>query len=110
MLFDQGVLQMGIYRLRILVASAVVGFLLESVPVAYVTARAWGVNILEVGTRNPGAANVFRSVNPLAGILVLVADTGKGFLAVVIPDILDETLAIGPAAGVAAVVGHCRSC
>jgi hypothetical protein len=75
-------IRVGIAQLGSIANSIVIGYVLGCVPAAYVTARAWGVNILEVGTRNPGAANVFRSVNPIAGILVVVADTGKGFLTV----------------------------
>ena len=38
----------------------VVGYLLGSLPFGYLVARAKGVNIFEVGTKNPGATNVRR--------------------------------------------------
>lgn len=100
------VLHMDIYQLGILLAFALGAFLLGSVPAAFLIARAWGINILEVGTRNPGAANVFRSVNPFAGVLVLLADAGKGCLVVLIANTLDETRAIAPIAGAAVIAGH----
>ena len=42
---------------------------------AYPVAQRYGVDILRTGNRNPGAANAFRVVGPLPGVLVYVADT-----------------------------------
>ncbi|HUG12412.1 MAG TPA: glycerol-3-phosphate acyltransferase, partial [Opitutaceae bacterium] len=48
-------------------------------------ARANGVNIFEVGSKNPGATNVRRSVGKRAGALVLVLDILKGALGTALP-------------------------
>lgn len=75
-------------------------------PVAYLIARAHGVNILEVGTQNPGAANVFRTVSRPMGALVLLLDALKGFLAVAVADSFGVSDEVAMLAGAAAVVGH----
>src|ERR1700740_1685308 len=65
-----------------LVATAIVGYLLGSLPFGYVVARAKGVNIFEVGSKNPGATNVRRVLGHGPGNLVLTLDALKGLLAV----------------------------
>ena len=87
-------------------SSLSVGYLLGSLPFAYLVARLRGVDIFSIGTRNPGAANVFRTVGHPWGTLVFLGDGLKGAGAVVIARLLGlpEELALG--AGLAAVVGH----
>jgi glycerol-3-phosphate acyltransferase PlsY len=60
----------------------VAAYLLGSIPFAWIVARMGGVDIHSVGSRNPGASNVYRSVGPAAGVLVLLLDIGKGIAAV----------------------------
>lgn len=64
-----------------LILIALVGYLLGSLPFGYLVARAKGVNIFEVGSKNPGATNVRRVLGPLAGNLVLYLDILKGAVA-----------------------------
>ena len=66
--------------LPILIAS-LVGYLLGSLPFGYLIARAKGVNIFEVGSKNPGATNVRRVLGKGPGNLVLFLDALKGALA-----------------------------
>lgn len=61
--------------------AALVGYLLGSLPFGYLVARAKGVNIFEVGSRNPGATNVRRVLGSGPGNLVLVLDALKGAVA-----------------------------
>lgn len=57
-----------------------------SVPTAYLVVRiARGADIRELGSRNVGAFNAYRQVGPWGGVLVLLADTAKGVLAVAVP-------------------------
>ena len=86
--------------------SIAVGYILGSIPTAYLITRARGVNILETGNGNPGAANVFRTVSKRLGVLVLVADVLKGFLAIVAANGLGVVPEAAPAAGAAALVGQ----
>jgi glycerol-3-phosphate acyltransferase PlsY len=59
----------------------IIGYLLGSLPFGYLVARAKGVNIFEVGSRNPGATNVGREVGYWWGKLVLLLDALKGTVA-----------------------------
>lgn len=58
--------------------AALVGYLLGSLPFGYVVARAKGVNIFEVGSKNPGATNVRRVLGAGPGNLVFALDALKG--------------------------------
>ena len=64
-----------------LLIAAIVGYLLGSLPFGYLVARAKGVNIFEVGSKNPGATNVRRVLGKGPGNLVLVLDALKGAMA-----------------------------
>ncbi|MSU51704.1 MAG: glycerol-3-phosphate 1-O-acyltransferase [Opitutus sp.] len=62
--------------------TAVIGYLLGALPFGYLVARAKGVNIFEVGSKNPGATNVRRVLGHGPGNLVLFLDAAKGAMAV----------------------------
>ena len=56
-------------------------YLLGSVPFAYLMARARkGVDLRRVGSGNPGATNVLRVAGPVAALVALALDAGKGYL------------------------------
>ena len=59
----------------------VVGYLLGSLPFGFLVARAKGVNIFEVGSKNPGATNVRRVLGSGPGNLVFFLDALKGAVA-----------------------------
>jgi acyl phosphate:glycerol-3-phosphate acyltransferase len=82
-----------------------VAWLLGTFPSAQLVARARGRDIMQEGSGNPGASNVFRILGWKAGALVLFLDFAKGAMAA------GAGLAIGGrvgafALGVAAMVGH----
>jgi acyl phosphate:glycerol-3-phosphate acyltransferase len=81
-------------------------YLIGSIPFGYLLVRtAEGKDIRTLGSGNIGATNVFRR-SRFAGILTLLLDAGKGYLAVVLARWLggsDTWLAI---AAVAAILGH----
>lgn len=82
-------------------------YLLGSIPFAYIAGRlAKGVDIREVHTGIVGAANVFRKVNRFAGILVAIADAGKGALAVVLARAVGLPPWLAILAALAAIAGH----
>lgn len=60
----------------------VVAYLLGSIPFGFLIVKARGSDIRETGSGNIGAANVARNAGAVAGILTLVLDAGKGYLAV----------------------------
>lgn len=65
---------------HLLIALAV-GYLLGSLPFGYLVARSKGVNIFEVGSKNPGATNVRRVLGSGPGNLVFFLDALKGAVA-----------------------------
>lgn len=60
----------------------VVAYLLGSIPFGFLIVKVRGSDIRETGSGNIGAANVARNAGAVAGILTLVLDAGKGYLAV----------------------------
>ncbi len=74
-----------------LLISAVVGYLLGSLPFGYVVARARGVDIFKAGSGNPGATNVKRVLGAKAGHTVLVLDFLKGMVAAGWPWVWEAT-------------------
>lgn len=64
------------------VGVALVGYLLGSIPFGVIVAKRYGVDIFSVGSGNPGATNVLRSVGKPAGYVVFFLDFLKGLIAV----------------------------
>lgn len=81
----------------------VAAFLLGGILWGAVIARLYGVDIRTVGTRNPGAANVWRSIGWLPGLAAFLADALTGAVAVFVPQWLPNP-SLGMAAGTAGVV------
>lgn len=63
------------------VGVALVGYILGSIPFGVLVAKRAGVDIFSVGSGNPGATNVLRSVGKPAGYLVFTLDFIKGLIA-----------------------------
>lgn len=100
-----------------LVLALVVGYLLGSLPFGVWVARAHGVDIFKVGSGNPGATNVKRSIGKKAGNLVFLLDFLKGVVATLWPMLplvgfgspeFAERMAVAGMVG--AIVGHSFSC
>lgn len=64
---------------------ALVGYLIGSFSSAVVVAKAHGVDIFSVGSGNPGATNVKRSIGKGPGNLVFFMDLLKGFVVALWP-------------------------
>ena len=91
----------------LIILALVIGYLLGSIPFAYLIARlVKGVDIRKVGGGNVGAVNVVREIGFLPGLGVLLADMAKGALAVLIAQWLGVHLYWVFAAGFLAVAGH----
>jgi len=88
------------------VFSLVIAYLLGSIPFAYIIGKWRHVDIRQVGDKNVGTFNVFRHGGMVAGIVTLVADVGKGALAIVVAKLLSANELVVFGAGVAAVIGH----
>lgn len=100
-----------------LVIAATAGYLLGSLPFGYLVARAKGVNIFEVGSKNPGATNVRRVLGKGPGNLVFALDMLKGAVATgwpLLPFVAmlaaEARWEMAVAGLIAALLGHSFSC
>lgn len=97
----------------------VCAYLLGSIPSGYLAGRFKGIDIRTLGSGNIGATNVFRNLGKTAGILVLLSDALKGWLAcrplvAVIANAFHlpstELEKATLVAGVVAILGHNYTC
>jgi glycerol-3-phosphate acyltransferase PlsY len=87
-----------------IIAVALLGYVIGSVPTANTLAGFWGVDLRTSGSRNPGANNARRLGGLTLFFLVLIVEIGKGVLAVVVGhslggDLGAVTAGVGAAAG-----------
>jgi len=91
----------------IIIMALLAAYLIGSFPTAYLVTRLRkGVDIREVGSHNLGAMNVFYKVGFAEGLVVLLADIGKGAAGVALAEALGTALWVQMLAGVMVVVGH----
>ena len=97
-----------------------IAYLLGSIPSAVWIGKSWyGIDVREFGSKNAGATNTFRILGKRAGIIVLLIDIIKGFLAVLLPSIIlnlellgnnsvsyDTLILIQIEVAILAVIGH----
>jgi acyl phosphate:glycerol-3-phosphate acyltransferase len=83
-----------------------ISYLLGSIPFGYLLVRSReGQDIRKFGSGNIGATNVFRK-SRLTGVLTLILDAGKGYMAVVLAGCLSGNMKWQAAAAVCAILGH----
>lgn len=85
----------------------IAGYLLGSIPFAYLLARRHrGIDLRLAGSGNVGAANVLRTTTKKIGVSAMALDVAKGIASVLVARQIDPG-GSGPAvAGIAAVLGH----
>jgi len=83
-----------------------VGYLIGSVPFAYLMARRRGIDLRQVGSGNVGASNVLRTSGVPAAVIAMCLDGVKGAVAVMLADRFGSGPTPQVAAGVAAIIGH----
>lgn len=87
----------------------ILAYLIGAIPTGILIARARGVSIQDQGSGNVGTANVTRVLGWNAGILTLLADSGKGMAGVIIARLLTDDALLAAWGGFAAALGHCFS-
>jgi glycerol-3-phosphate acyltransferase PlsY len=103
------------------IITALIAYVLGSIPTGFLFGKARGIDIRTVGSGNIGATNVVRSLGKPAGAAVLLADAAKGWLAVSVVAPLMSGLFGVPGdhltqdwlricAGLAALLGHNYTC
>ncbi len=82
------------------------GYLVGSIPFAFLLSRQRGIDLRRTGSGNIGASNVLRTSGVRAAVVAMILDGVKGTIAVLVA----QLLAAGPIAAViaafASVVGH----
>jgi glycerol-3-phosphate acyltransferase PlsY len=91
------------------VAIAMGAYLLGSIPFGLLLGKLFGAgDVRKEGSGNIGATNVARVAGPVAGILTLLLDAGKGALAVAgAARLTNESALWMMTAGLAVLMGHC---
>lgn len=83
-------------------------YLIGAIPFSYLIVHVLeGRDIRSVGSGNAGATNTVRAAGPLAGLMVLALDVGKGAVPVLAALHFEAPPAVIAATAVAAVLGHC---
>lgn len=82
-------------------------YLIGSVPTALIVGKLiFGVDIRELGSKNPGATNTLRVLGKKSALFVLLIDLAKGAFATYLP--IHFNLDVEPLYfGLIAIVGHC---
>jgi glycerol-3-phosphate acyltransferase PlsY len=82
------------------------GYLVGSVPFAFLLVRHRGVDLRHVGSGNIGAANVLRTTGVPYALATIGLDAAKGAVAVLVAERLSAGPATSVAAGLASMIGH----
>ncbi|MGE5560576.1 MAG: glycerol-3-phosphate acyltransferase [Chloroflexota bacterium] len=87
---------------------AAVGYLLGSIPFAYLVSRLWsGADIRRLGSGNVGTTNVMKQIGRIPGVLTALGDGGKGLAAVVAGRLMLAQDQLAPLIALLfAVIGH----
>lgn len=91
--------------MNVLVAAAILGYLLGSIPFGLLLGRLGGHgDIRRIGSGNIGATNVLRTGSKQLAALTLLLDVGKGAVAVLVAQRWGHEAAL--AAGLCVILGH----
>lgn len=96
------------------IATALLGYLLGSIPAGYLAGRIAGIDIRDSGSGNIGATNAVRVLGKRYGYPVFAMDFLKGLAAVIIASLVAKNAELterwvqifGVTAGVCSVLGH----
>lgn len=88
------------------ITAVLCGYLLGSVPFAFLLARRRGIDLRGVGSGNVGASNVLRTSGVPTAVLAMCLDAAKGSVAVLVAQRLTVGDATPVAAGLASIIGH----
>ncbi|MCK4648441.1 glycerol-3-phosphate 1-O-acyltransferase PlsY [bacterium] len=90
----------------------ILSYLLGSIPTSYIMGKLWkGIDLRKHGSGNVGAANTFRVLGPIPGVIIFLGDALKGWVAVYCISLLVpvETFTsewVKIFCGMAAICGH----
>jgi glycerol-3-phosphate acyltransferase PlsY len=89
------------------IISIVLGYILGSIPSAYIIGRLLGkIDVRQEPDGRVSASAIHRKLGNLPFLLVIVMDVGEGVLSVIVATLLTHSQPVVLLAGFAAVVGH----
>lgn len=91
------------------VVAILIAYLFGSIPVGYLVARLYGVDVTASGSGRTGGTNVLRSVGPLAAALTVTGDILKGLIPVFLLASAGAPPLVTALAATATVLGHNHS-
>ena len=90
-----------------IIAICIVCYLIGSITTGDVVARIKRVNLRSHGSGNVGATNAFRTMGTASGAIVLIGDTLKGVIAVLLGNQIKlQGFDFGILTGILAIIGH----
>jgi len=87
----------------------IIAYAIGIFPTGQILAKIKGIDLSSSGSGNVGATNAGRVLGIRAGVLTLVGDMLKGYLAVLVTALCFGDQILTAIAGVAVVLGHCFS-
>ncbi|MHA1191449.1 MAG: glycerol-3-phosphate acyltransferase, partial [Promethearchaeota archaeon] len=92
----------------LLILSLILGYLIGTINPGYLIGRMKGIDLREVGTKNPGTSNAWLILGKKYGILTAFYDISKSFIACVVSVcFLGLNAYFAQFSGIIAIVGHC---
>jgi glycerol-3-phosphate acyltransferase PlsY len=92
------------------ILSLITGYIFGSIPNAVIISKIKKVDIINVGSGNPGAGNVAREIGKFWGILVFILDILKTIIPMFLADKVFHLNSFWTGiTGLSAVIGHCYS-
>ena len=91
----------------LLILSLILGYLIGTINPGYIIGRIKGIDIREVGTKNPGTSNLWHTLGKKYGILTAAYDIFKSLIACIISIyILGLNYYLAQFSGIIAIIGH----
>ena len=84
----------------------VLAYLLGSISFAHIIVRTKGISIREIGSGNPGTANVFTNVGKIYGVMVAIFDALKAIIPMLILRTIGGSDLFVTITGLCAIIGH----
>ena len=88
------------------ILSIFIGYLIGTINPAYIFGRLKSIDIREVGTRNAGTSNVYKTLGLSYAIPTAIYDTFKGLLSMFIAAVIGAEFIFIQISGFAAILGH----
>lgn len=84
----------------------IIAYILGSIPCGMLIARMYQIDIRQVGSKNPGATNVLRTVGKKPALFTLLGDLSKGMAAAFLGKVFLSSPAMAAVMGLLAIIGH----